>query len=156
MQLKLESVCFNMNARSSLCMSEEFTGQPSCKSLPTWIKQERIYWYSSMQLDTQYNYIRHLVEEPNLTSSLLSFFTILIHYILKHPNYFHLRHVPIDKSALRFFHRHLFTILVITSEPFDVFTNVTTHLKAKDPLYKDHVTFSNRATLVKWYILPGQ
>ncbi len=91
-----------------------------------------------------------------LTSSLLSFFRILSPFMLKHPNYFHFGHVPIDKSALLFFHRHLFTILVITFEPFEVFSYVATHLKAKDPLYKDHVTFSNRGILGKWYILPGQ
>ncbi len=51
--------------------------------------------------------------------------------MLKHSNYFH---VPIDKSALLFFHRHLVTILVVTFEPFEVFNYVTTHLKAKDPL----------------------
>ncbi len=92
----------------------------------------------------------------SLTSSLLSLFRILTPYMLKHSNYFHLRHVPIDESALLFFHRHLFTILVITSEPFEVFSNVTPHLKAKETLYKDHVTFSNRAILGKLYILPGQ
>ncbi len=95
---------------------------------------------------------------PTLTSSLLSFFRNLTPYMLKHPHYFHFRHVPIDKTALLFFHKHLFTILVITFEPFDVFSklNATTHLKAKDPLYKDHVTFSNRGILGKWYTPPGQ
>ncbi len=92
----------------------------------------------------------------HLTSSLLSFFQDCTPYMLKQPNYFHFRHIPIDKSALLFFHRHSFTILVITSEPFEVFSNVTTHSKAKDPLYKDHVTFSNREILGKWYILTGQ
>ena len=94
--------------------------------------------------------------ESTLTSSLLSFFRILTPNMLKHSNYFYFRHIPIDKSALLFIHRHLFTILVITSEPSEVFSNVTTHLKAKAPLYKDHVTFSNRGILGKWYILPVQ
>ena len=37
-----------------------------------------------------------------LTSSLLSFFRILTPYMLKHPNYFYCRDVPIDKSAFYF------------------------------------------------------
>ena len=90
-----------------------------------------------------------------LTSSLLSLFRILTPYMLRHPNYFHFRHIPIDISALLFFHKHLFTILVITFEPFEIFSYVTIHLKAKDPLYKDHVTFSNWRILEKWYTLPG-
>ena len=61
--------------------------------------------------------------------------------MLKHPNYFHFRQVPILKSALLFFHKHLFTILAITFEPFELFRCVTTHLKAKNPLYKDHAGF---------------
>ncbi len=75
--------------------------------------------------------------------------------MLKHPNYIHFRHVPINKSALLFFHEHLFTNLAITFKPFEVLSYVTTHLKAKDPLYKDHVTFLNWGILGKWYTLPG-
>ncbi len=56
--------------------------------------------------------------------------------MLKHPSYFHFRQAPIDKSALIFFHKHLLTILVITFEPPEVFSYVTNHLKARNPLYK--------------------
>ena len=43
------------------------------------------------------------------------------------------------KYAFVFFHKHLFTILAITFEPFKPFSCITTHLKAKNPLYKDHL-----------------
>ena len=46
-----------------------------------------------------------------------------------------------DTSALLFLRKYLFTILTITFEPFELFSYVTTHLKAKDLLYKGHVTF---------------
>ena len=91
-----------------------------------------------------------------LTSSLLSFFKFLTPYMLKHPNSFHCMQVPIGKLALLFFHKRLFTILAITSEPFEVFSCVTTHLKAKNPRYKDHVSFFIWAILEKWYMFPGQ
>ena len=40
-----------------------------------------------------------LLDNHDLTSSLLSFFKILTPYVLKHPNVFHFRQVPMDKKS---------------------------------------------------------
>ncbi len=56
-----------------------------------------VFWYSTDLSEFDSADIIYYNKIIILTSSLLSVFRILTPYMLKHPNYFHFRHVPIDK-----------------------------------------------------------
>ncbi len=52
--------------------------------------------------------------------------------------------------------KYLSTIIAITFEPFELFSCVTTHLKGRNPFYKDHIGFLSLAILEKWWVFPGR
>ncbi len=89
----------------------------------------------------------------NLTSLLLSFLDL---FDSLHAQMFkNLRPSNIDQSALLLCCKHISTIIAITFGPVELSSCVITHLKARNPLYKDHVGFLKWGLLVKWWVFPG-